>query len=210
MIKYLGVIPAKGYSHRLPRKNLQSILGKPLIYWSIKAGMESKKIDKLVVSTEDSTIKEIVGLYGVEVIDRPKKLASNRASLNSVLKHAVETIPAENVVVLRPTSPIRINNIIDYAINYYEANKGTSLMTGFMNKEYEWFTHPGQNSQYVKGWFQGDGCVDIQNRESVMSDSWGKNPVKMIVPEMYNYEVDTKLQLVMIGKLMEYLEKEKC
>ena len=209
MIKYLGVIPAKGNSSRLPRKNVQAILGKPLIYWSIKAGMESKLINRLMISTEDSSIKHIADLYGIEVIDRPENLSQNNSSLNSVLKHALETIPAENVVVLRPTSPIRINNIIDSAITHYEENKGTSLMTGFMNKEYEWFSRPGQNSQFIEGWFQGDGCVDIQNMESVMSNSWGSNPVKMIVPEMYNYEVDTKLQLVMIGKLMEYLEKEK-
>ena len=209
MIKYLGVVPAKGSSHRLPRKNVQAILGKPLIYWSMEAGRQSKLIDRLVISTEDSSIKDIAGRYGIEVIDRPKSLSRGNSSLNSVLKHALKTIPAENVVVLRPTSPIRINNIIDYAINYYEAKKGTSLMTGFMNKEYEWFSRPGQNSQYVKGWFQGDGCVDIQNAESVMNNNWGKNPIKMVVPEMYNYEVDTKLQLVMIGKLMEYLEKEK-
>jgi len=205
--KYLGLIPARGGSTRVHRKNIRSVLGKPLIYWSIKAAQESKLIEHFVVSTDDTEIAQVAKSFGSEVLDRPKDLGESLVPLTPVFKHAVETIPAENLVILRPTSPIRVDNIIDKAIQYYEKKQGDSLMTGFMNKEYEWFTRPDTASQTLEGWFQGDGCVEIHHRDvPIAGKTWGKKPLKYIIPDIYNFEIDTETELIMVEALMKHLE----
>ncbi|MEM0467005.1 MAG: acylneuraminate cytidylyltransferase family protein [Candidatus Thermoplasmatota archaeon] len=204
--KYLGLIPARGGSIRVHRKNIRLVLGKPLIYWSIKAAQESKRLDYFVVSTDDPEIARVAREYNAPVLERPKELAESLVPLTPVYRHALETIPAENLVILRPTSPIRINNIIDKAIDYYEQEKGDSLMTGFMNKEYEWFTHPDTPSQQLKGWFQGDGCVEIHHKKVILSGkSWGDKPLRYIIPEIYNHEIDTEVELIMVEALMKHV-----
>lgn len=206
-MKYLAVIPARGGSKRVPRKNILPIYGQPLIYWSIEAGLQSKKIDKVVVSTEDSTIKHFADLYGVEVINRPWELSSDAVGITPVIKHVLDEIPADNVVVLRPTSPIRVDNIIDEAINEFEKSESDSLMTGFYNKEYEWFTKPDAPSQKLEGWFQGDGCVEIHKASVIQNGkSYGDKCNRYVVPEMYNHEIDTEIDFMLVeflmGKLM--------
>ena len=79
--KVLGLIPARGASKRLPRKNLRQLNGKPLIYWSIAGAQESAYIDSVVVSTEDIEIKQHSHAQGVDcVIDRPPSLAQDGSS----------------------------------------------------------------------------------------------------------------------------------
>jgi len=206
-IRYLGLIPARGGSKRVLRKNILPVNGKPLVYWSIASSLKSRKIDKVIVSTEDTTIKKFAGLYGVGVINRPSKLANDSSGLTGTINHALTVIPADNVVVLRPTSPIRVDNIIDKAIEEFEKTDSDSLMTGFINKEYEWFTRPDTPSQKLKGWFQGDGCVEIHKASALQSGkSYGKKCNRFVIPEIYNHEIDTEIDLVMVEFLMKYLQ----
>ena len=82
----LGVIPARGGSKEIPRKNVKQINGKPLIAWTIEAAKESKIIDRYVVSTEDDEIAAVSREYGAEVIERPPELATDEATTLSVLQ----------------------------------------------------------------------------------------------------------------------------
>jgi len=205
-MKYLGLIPARGGSKRVGRKNIRLVHGKPLIVWSIEAAQQADMLDDCVVSTEDPEIKRISESFGMKVLQRPPELASDLIPLTPVLKHALQTIPADNVVVLRPTSPIRVDHIIDKAIQKFEEGHGDSLMTGFMNKEYEWFTHPDMPSQKMKGWFQGDGCVEIHHKDVVFQDkTWGKKPIRFLIPDIYNHEIDTELDIVIVEAIMSHL-----
>ena len=73
---FLAVILARGKSKRLPRKNILDLTDKPLIAWSIKAGLKSKYIDKLVVSSDDEEILEIANKFGSDILKRPDELAN--------------------------------------------------------------------------------------------------------------------------------------
>jgi len=88
----LGVIPARGGSKGIPRKNIRMIAGKPLIAWTIEAALKAKLLDRLVVSTEDREIARIAGDRGAEVIGRPAELASDEATTLSVLQHALPSL----------------------------------------------------------------------------------------------------------------------
>ena len=107
----IAVIPARGGSKGLPRKNIKPLLEKPLIVWSIDAARKSRHIDALVVSTEDEEIAAVARTYGVEVpYLRPAALATDTAATIDVLRHVLEEEEKRGrrfayLVLLEPTSP---------------------------------------------------------------------------------------------------------
>ena len=109
----LAVIPARGGSKRCPRKNIKEFRGKPLLCWTIDAAKESKHIDMVRVSTEDSEIMSMVCNYGVLGIDRPQELATDDATNEAVCCHALQEWSADIIVLLQPTSPLRTAGDID-------------------------------------------------------------------------------------------------
>ena len=114
---FLAIVPARGGSKRLPRKNILDLSGKPLIAWSIEAGLKSKYIDKVVVSSDDDEILAIAQKYGSAIIKRPNELASDTASSFDAIKHAIENSDKyDYVVLLQPTSPLRNEKHIDESI----------------------------------------------------------------------------------------------
>ena len=114
---FLAIIPARGGSKRLPRKNILDLAGKPLIEWSIEAGLKSKYIDKVVLTSEDAEILAIAKDIGVEVIERPDELSRDTSTTFDVIKHAVESVEKyDYIVLLQPTSPLRNEQHIDEAV----------------------------------------------------------------------------------------------
>lgn len=116
--KVIGIIPARGGSKRLPRKNILELCGKPLIAWTIEAGLKSKYLDRLIVTSEDDEILDISKKYGAEIIKRPFELATDTAKTIDAVKHVLENISEkyDYVVLLQPTSPLRTEKHIDEAI----------------------------------------------------------------------------------------------
>lgn len=127
----LGLIPARGGSKGIPRKNIKPLGGKPLIQWTIEAARASKCLDRLVVSTEDAEIKAVVQGLGVEVLDRPAVLARDETPMSMVLKHVVGNIEwdkSENILVLlQPTSPFRDPESIRVAVDLIRAGAAVEV-----------------------------------------------------------------------------------
>ncbi len=156
----LGVTPARGGSKGVPRKNIRSFCGEPLIAWTIKAARESRLIDRYIVSTEDAEIADVARQYGAEVIPRPAALATDEATTEGVLEHVLALIPAETVVLLQATSPIRNDSLIDSCIQRFIETQADSLATGFECK----YTEYGKNDlrrQDISGFFYDDGSVYV-------------------------------------------------
>ena len=127
---FLAVIPARGGSKRLPRKNVLDLHGKPLIAWSIEAGLKSKYIDKVVVTSDDAEILDISKKFGAETIKRPDELASDTATTFDVIKHVMENIERHDyIVLLQPTSPLRNEKHIDEAIELLEVKNADSIVS---------------------------------------------------------------------------------
>ena len=121
--KILAIIPARGGSKRLLRKNVLNFNGEPLIAWSIKAGLRSKYIDKVVVTSDDAEILRIAKHLGVLTINRPAELSSDIATTFDAIKHALENLEKHDyVVLLQPTSPLRNEKHIDEAIELLKSN----------------------------------------------------------------------------------------
>ncbi|MGA7192597.1 MAG: acylneuraminate cytidylyltransferase [Anaerolineales bacterium] len=124
MTEILAIIPARGGSKGIPRKNIRDFAGYPLIAWSIAAGKQSKLVTRVIVSTDDEEIASIARQYGAEVpFLRPVELAQDNTLDLPVFEHAlkwleeIEGYKPEIVVQLRPTSPIRPRGCVDNAIS---------------------------------------------------------------------------------------------
>jgi CMP-N,N'-diacetyllegionaminic acid synthase len=127
---FLAIIPARGGSKRLPRKNVLDLNGKPLMAHTIEAGLKSKYIDKVIVSSDDEEILNISQKYGALTIKRPDRLASDTATTFDAIKHAIEnTNEHDYIVLLQPTSPLRDENHIDEAIELLEAKGADAVVS---------------------------------------------------------------------------------
>jgi CMP-N,N'-diacetyllegionaminic acid synthase len=111
--KILSLIPARGGSKGLVKKNIQLLLGKPLIGWTIEQALASPYIDKVIVSTDNEQIAEVAKSFQAEVpFMRPKELATDQAKTSDVILHALEYLKSQGLsfdylVLLEPTSPLR-------------------------------------------------------------------------------------------------------
>ena len=89
-MKIIGIIPARGGSKSVPRKNIKKLGNKPLIYWSIKAALESN-LDRVIVSTDNQEIAKIAKKYGAETpFIRPRELSTDTMGIEPVLQHVVD------------------------------------------------------------------------------------------------------------------------
>lgn len=118
--KILGIIPARGGSKGVPRKNIRMLVGKPLVAWTIGEAKKSKIIDMCIVSTEDEEIKAVAEAWGGNVpFIRPAELAQDDTPGIEPVLHAIKMIPGYDfVVLLQVTSPLRTVKDIDGAIAY--------------------------------------------------------------------------------------------
>lgn len=125
----LALIPARGGSKSVPRKNIIPLLGKPMIAWAIEHALASRHISRTIVTTDDEEIAAIARSYGAEVpFLRPQELAEDMSPDLDFYRHALEWLQTQEnyvphmVVNLRPTPPSRLPAVIDRAIEVFAAN----------------------------------------------------------------------------------------
>ncbi len=129
----IGIIVARGGSKRLPGKNLRPLGGRPLIAWTVAAALAARRLDRVILSTDDDAIAEAARAAGCEVpFMRPPELATDTAASADVLRHALIAADAvdrhERLVLLQPTSPLRSPEDIDGAIALAQDSKAHSVV----------------------------------------------------------------------------------
>lgn len=137
MTHILALIPARGGSKGIPRKNIKPFAGYPLIAWSIAAGLQAKSVSRVIVSTDDEEIAAVARQYGADVpFLRPSELAQDRTLDLPVFEHAlkwleeIEGYKPEIVVQLRPTSPVRPRDMVDSAVRILVENPDADSVRG--------------------------------------------------------------------------------
>ncbi len=162
----LAIIPARGGSKSVPRKNIKLLGGKPLLYYMLTAALGSTRIDRVVVSSEDDEILEVAKKYGGQkvVLQRPKHLAQDRSPDVPMLQHAVRTVEKidgcayDYVVQLHVTTPFVTNKDIDAALVELLASEAESIVSVCQVNDY----HPvklkkivnGKLEQYIDGYLE--------------------------------------------------------
>jgi N-acylneuraminate cytidylyltransferase/CMP-N,N'-diacetyllegionaminic acid synthase len=146
-LKILAIIPARGGSKRIPRKNIKKFLGKPLLAWSIEVAKKSRVLDRIIVSTEDAEIAAVAKKYGAEVpFMRPVTLAQDKTPTADVLLHALqwlyenENYSADWIILLEPPSPGRqpfhireVVKLIKHEGHKFDSIVGISELPGHFN-----------------------------------------------------------------------------
>jgi CMP-N-acetylneuraminic acid synthetase len=131
----LAVIPARGGSKRIPRKNIRDFAGRPMIGYAIGAAREAGVFDRIVVSTDDAEIAAIAKEQGAEVpFMRPAELANDTASAIGVVEHAVASLDkigwcAEGIIYLQPTSPFRGAPFVKDAVSLLRAGDSDTVVS---------------------------------------------------------------------------------
>ena len=132
----IAIIPARGGSKGLPGKNIMPLNGKPLIAYAVEAGLKSKYIDRVIVSTEDEEIARIAVQYGAELpFMRPAELATDTAMAVDNYIYTIGRLekesgkPIDAFVVLQPTSPLRIAEDIDGAVELFMQKDADSVVS---------------------------------------------------------------------------------
>lgn len=132
-MKTIAIIPARAGSKGIKDKNIIDFCGKPLIAWSIEQAKAAKCIDEVFVSTDGEKIANVSERYGAKVIWRPGELATDTATSEDAIIHAVleveKKMPVKTVVFLQATSPIREKNDIDNAYNVFMEKNYDSLFS---------------------------------------------------------------------------------
>ena len=129
--KIIAIIPARGGSKGLPRKNIRLLNGKPLIAWTIEAAHRSRYIDRVILSSEDDEIIAIAKAYNCDVpFKRNSNLATDDTSSIAVVIDALNKCPGYGLVVLlQPTSPLRTTEDIDQALEKLNASNAPACVT---------------------------------------------------------------------------------
>lgn len=140
----VAIIPARGGSKRIPRKNLVPLKGKPLVAYSIENAVLSQSVDRTIVSTDDPEIEAVARSFGAEVMRRPPDISGDRASSESALSHVLDTLDKREayvpglVVFLQATSPIRRTADIQRAIETLESEGADSLFSASPVEGFVW------------------------------------------------------------------------
>jgi len=213
----LAIIPARGGSKRLPQKNILPLHGKPLIAWTIEAGLNSQYIDRVVVSTDCEDIAKVARDFGADVpFIRPSAIATDAASTDSVILHFLSTLSVDTnpdiVVILQPTSPLRTEQDIDQALrllidkqcegvvsvcecehspfwsNTLPADKN---MGAFINKDIK-----GKRSQDLPSCYRLNGAVYAFTSDSIIDKqgiSYTEYVFSFIMPGSRSVDIDHEL-----------------
>ena len=149
----LGVIPARGGSKGVLRKNVRLVAGRPLIAHSIDAARASQRLSQVIVSTEDAEIAEVARALGCEIVDRPQALAADDTPMLPVIQHALQTVEAQRGnavdygVILQPTVPLRTGEDIDEALQILIETGADSVISVYQVSDH----HPSRMYRLVDG-----------------------------------------------------------
>jgi len=194
-MKTIAIIPARGGSKRLPRKNTKLLGEIPLLAHSILYAKQHNFIHAVYVSTDDVVIKEIALQYGAIVIDRPQALSGDLEPTVSALKHVLESIDEiiENVILLQATNPLRPQNLLQNAFAIFQEQQTNSLFTvsrshhklgKIINNRFIPYNYEvGQRSQDLEPLYYENGLLYISKSSVILNN-------EIITKEAFPLEVN--------------------
>lgn len=229
--RVIAIIPARGGSKGLPGKNIKELCGKPLIAWSIEAGLASQYIDEVMVTTDSDEIAGIARDFGATVpFIRPAELASDTATSFDTVKHAIDFYQDElnktfdYIVLLEPTSPLRDKNDIDKSIEQLLSNPNAMAIVGICKTESQnpAFLVKKNNHDFLVGYenkdmkvlrrqdindvFFFEGSVYVSQIDALLHKKtfYHEHTVGYIVPKWKSFEIDDIDDFIMVEALLSF------
>lgn len=222
------IIPARGGSKGIPRKNIREFCGKPLIAHIIETALKVRELDRVIVSTEDNEIAEIARKYGAEVpFIRPKELARDETPTLPVLQHAVkyleenENYKPDIVVLLYATSPLLKPERVSDAIKMLKKENLDSVLSVVEDRGHFWIETEGEyerlypkvlkNRQFTKPLFKENGAIYAFKRDLLMDENTvvGGKIGFLIMQKENTIDIDEPLDFEIAEFLMRREENEE-
>ena len=225
----LAIIPARGGSKGIPRKNLKLLDGKPLLEYTVRAALDSKEITRAIITTDDDEIIQISKKLNIEVIKRPKKLANDSSQLEPVMKHVLKSLrDRENykpdlIVLLQPTSPLRDSKHIDESILKLKKNKLDSIVSVSESKALVWKKQKDfqispitydplnrKNRQQVNYQLLENGAIYVTKNKFFEKNTCriSGNIGYYKMPTAVSYEIDQMYEFEVVEKILEKNKKD--
>lgn len=139
----VAIIPARGGSKGIPKKNIRLLDGRPLINYSIEAALDCALVDRVIVSTDDHLIANAAERAGAEIpFIRPARLAKDDTPTEPVVEHALESLDQRyfRFILLQPTSPLRTSTHVREALDEMASTEATSLVSAYADHSYRWIS----------------------------------------------------------------------
>ena len=218
----LGIIPARGGSKGIPRKNVRLLAGKPLIAHSIEAAKGSKLLTRFLVSTDDPEIAEVSEKWGAPVLERPKQIAEDQTAMSPVVRHALSQCKesVDVILLLQPTSPQRTAEDIDASLRLFDNPAVRSVISAYLIED----QHPGRmyylkdgfldplfpewiaikRRQELPAVYQRNGAIFSCRREVFEEREllWDDHPAAYLMPRNRSINIDEPLDLAVAELLM--------
>jgi N-acylneuraminate cytidylyltransferase len=226
-MRVLGIIPARGGSKGIPRKNLYPIHGRPLLAYSVDAAQSSRRLTRTILSSDDPEILEVGRRLGVETpFDRPAELSGDSVGSAAVVRHALLAVEAADptcydaVVLLEPTAPLRIAADIDDAIERLETTGADAVVSvcrvdaphPFKMQRIvgdrlqplfpdEW--REGMPRQALPAVYVLNGAVYATRSEVARTGSlWGRETAALVMPPERSINIDSTMDLALAEILL--------
>ncbi len=209
-IPVIGLIPARAGSKGIKDKNIIELRGKPLIAYSIEAGIKSNFVDNVVVSSDSLNILDISAQIGATVINRPAHLATDSANINDCIFHAIQELNLEQayIILLQATSPLRSAEHIDAAFELLKEQNAKNLVSVFEvnHHPYKSYLHEGKylkpliskeylhkNRQELPNVYQPNGAIYIFTVENFLIQQRipDEEVIPYIMPQAISIDIDT-------------------
>jgi CMP-N,N'-diacetyllegionaminic acid synthase len=234
-VKILGIIPARGGSKGIPRKNLATLLGMPLLAYTVESALTASLLTRTVLSTEDEEIAQIGRALGVDVpFMRPAVLAEDDTPTIPVLQDVVRRLEAlqefyDAVFTLQPTNPLRRSEDIDGAIELLERSDADSIISfvdiGEKHPARMKFISPdgrvvdppfaeqfeGQRRQDLPKLYLREGSVYLTRRNVLMEQNSlkGQDCRAWLIPENRACNIDSSFDLFLAEQMLKYNASRK-
>jgi len=225
-MKIIAIIPARGGSKGVVKKNIRLLAGRPLIHYTIEAAKHSKHINNIIVSTDDENITEVASVESVAVIKRPAELSSDEsptieAVLHVINKCKIEGLNPEIVILLQPTSPFRTSSDIDAALDIFLQNDCDSVIS-FVETIHPPYWNMVANGPYLKPLFDQEslrmrrqdlpktylpnGAIYVASAETLkQTHSFYTPKIKpYIMPAERSLDIDSEFDLLFAEVLMKH------
>ncbi|MBI2075739.1 MAG: acylneuraminate cytidylyltransferase family protein [Candidatus Aenigmarchaeota archaeon] len=207
-MKVVAIIPARGGSKCIPRKNIKQLAGKPLISYPIMAAKSCKSVGRVVVSTEDEEIADVARTYNAEIISRPAELAEDETPTLPVLVHAVKELKKSGykpdiIVLLYATAPLVESHYIEEGIKKVVAGADSAVSVCEDTRNYKLWKNGKPlfkkrlNRQSVKKVYRENGAFYIMTYDTLMKKRsiTGKKTGLIVMKPEESVDIDTPLDL---------------
>lgn len=229
----LGVIPARGGSKGVLRKNVRLLAGRPLIAYTVEAARGARSLTHFVTTTDDPEIAEVAAEYGSAVISRPEELARDDTPMVPVVRHALEQVERETgvvynvIVLLQPTAPFRTSEHVNAAVDRLMASDVDSIISVYAVGD----THPARMYHEMGGVlvpyeqepahrlrqkmprvYHRNGAVYACTRRLLMDAGLllGPRPLPLLMEREESVNIDDELDFLLADLLMRHRHGEKA